>query len=155
MIVPKDINSGPPGLWRYTHPVTGVTFGGAFSLGRIVAMVEDYNRANNLEPIVGLPQKITDYMCNEVPDWCESTEPPTLAQRLASFSQAAVDWAKNGFSNVTHEQFEARKAICLKCHYWKGEMAFGYGGCGKCGCSGLKLFLPTQKCPDGRWGAIQ
>jgi len=154
MMVPKDIHSGPPGLWRYTHPITGVKFGGAFSLGRMVAMVEDYNKANNIDPIVGLYQKIIDYMCEQEPDWCMSTEPPTLAQRLKTFSQAAVDWAANGFKNVPHDVFEARKSICLQCHYWKGEMAFGYGGCGKCGCSGLKLFLPTQKCPDGRWGAI-
>ena len=105
MMVPKDINITPEGMWRYTHPVTGVKFGGAFSINRLMAMVEEYNKANNLEPIVGLYQKIVDYMCKESPGWCESTEPPTLAQRLASFSNAAVEWARNGFSNVTHEQY--------------------------------------------------
>lgn len=154
MMVPKNIDSTPPGMWRFTHPVTGVTFGGAFSITRMMAMVEEYNRANNFDRIDNLYQKIIDYMCENEPDWCESTEPPTFAQRLRSFTQAAVDWAANGFTNVPHEVFESRKSICLKCPYWKGESAFGYGGCGKCGCTALKLFLPTQKCPDGRWGSI-
>ena len=154
MLIPKDINAGPHGLWSFTHPVTGQKFSGAYSIARLTAMIDDYTTANGLDQIVGLTQLIIDQNCERDPDFCYSTEPPTFAQRARSFAQAATDWVSSGFKHVTHEQFEARKEICLKCPYWNGEAAFGYGGCRKCGCSGLKLFLPTQKCPDGRWGTL-
>lgn len=117
-------------------------------------MVRDYNKANNLPDIIGLEQKIIDYICQEEPDYCASTEPPTMAEKARNFSRAMVDWVANGFKVITHEQFEERQSICNQCPYWRGESMLGYGSCAKCGCSGLKLYLPSQSCPDGRWKAI-
>jgi len=154
MKVPRDIKQTPPGTWRYRHPQTGVLFKGGYGIGRIAAMVRDYNSANGLPDIIGLEDKIIEYICQEEPDYCVSTEPPTWAEKAKNFSKAAVDWVASGFVNVTHEQYEERKAICLACPYWRGQDMMGYGACGKCGCSGLKLFLPSQSCPDGRWKAI-
>lgn len=154
MMVPKDSRVTPPGLWRYVHPTTGVKFSGHFSISSLVDAVKKYNKANNLDEIVGLPDLIVAYICQEVPTYCESTEPPTWAEKAMNFASAARDWVSSGFRHVTHEQYEIRKEICLKCPYWAGSMAMGYGGCSKCGCSGLKLFLPSQRCPDGRWSAI-
>ncbi len=151
---PKDINRTPPGLWRYVHPETGYRFHGAHGFARIYAMVIEYTNANKTAPILRLDEKIVDYMCEQEPDWCDDYEPPSLARRAFMFGQAAVNWAIAGFGIVDHAVFEERKAICLACPYWRGEAALGYGACAKCGCSGLKLFVPSQSCPDGRWPSI-
>lgn len=154
MLIPRDIRQTPYNLWRYVHPVSGVKFSGHYSLSSLMSMVLEYNSNNGFPPIENLDQKIIDYICKEDPNYCVSTEPPTLAERARSFAIAASEWVASGFKHVTHEQFEERKSICNKCPYWKGDSAFGYGGCGKCGCSALKLYLPSQKCPDGRWNSI-
>ena len=117
-------------------------------------MVEEYNANNGFPPITDLKQKIIEYICSKDPSFCNNTEPPSFAERAKSFAFAAKEWVESGFKHVTHEQFEERKSICAQCPYWRGDSAFGYGSCGKCGCSGLKLYLPSQKCPDGRWNSI-
>ena len=151
MKVPRVTKQTPPGLWRYRHPQTGRLFSGGYSLSRICAMVREYNQANSLPDIPNLDQEIIAYICNEEPDYCVSTEPPTLAEKAKTFTRAMVEWASYGFPVVDQAVLEERRATCAACPYWRGEEMFGYGACGKCGCSGLKLFLPTQKCPDGRW----
>lgn len=154
MLAPRDVNQTPPNLWRYKHPTTGVVLGYAHSLGRVYAIVKDYCKANDLPDIPNLEREIIQYICHEEPSYCVSTTPPTFAQRAATFMGAARDWVASGFKSITHEQYEERLGICEACPYWKGSAALGLGACGKCGCSGLKLYLPSQVCPDGRWKAI-
>lgn len=151
MMVPKDINQTPPGTWKYTHPTTGTVISGAYSLGRIISMVREYDQANGFETPRDIAQLIVEQTCERSPEYCVNTEPPTYAQRAVSFARAATDWLASGFKSVPHDVFESRKQICLQCPYWRGESMMGYGSCGKCGCSALKLFLPNQKCPDNRW----
>ena len=154
MVTPRNISQTPPGMWRYVHPTTGRLFSGAYSIARIMAMVDEYNRSNGLPAIVGLHQKIIEYICEQEPEYCISDKPPTPMQKARNFAQAAAQWVSSGFKHVTQVQFESRKAICESCPYWVNEMTFGYGGCKACGCSGLKLFLPSQRCPKGKWESV-
>lgn len=155
MLTPRDINHTPPNMWRYRHPTTGYLIEGAYSMSRLYAMVKDYCKANNLPDIPNLERELVAYICNAEPTYCESTEPPSYAQRAKTFARAMTDWMAGGLKSVTHEQYEQRLEICKICPYWRGQGALGFGSCGKCGCSGLKLYLPTQACPDGRWNAIK
>ena len=155
MVAPKDINQTPPGLWRWVHPQSGYKFGGAHGLGRLLVMIREYNQANGYTDPLKLDHLVIQYMCEQEPDWCVSSEPPTLKQRAQSFARAAVDWVSSGFKVVPNEEYERRLEICHGCHYFRGVNITGFGACAKCGCSGLKLFLPTQSCPDNppRWKA--
>lgn len=156
MLTPKNFSNTPNGMWRFKHPDTGQLIGGGFSLGRCIAMVNDYCKANGLPPVPQLEKKIIEYICSEEPNYCVDSEPPTLLQRAKTFSQAAVDWVANGMPVVTHEQYEKRLSICQDCHYWLGQSAVGLGSCRKCGCSGLKLYMSTSVCPDNppRWNKV-
>lgn len=83
------------------------------------------------------------------------TTPPiplTPFELAKSLGSALINWAKAGFRVVSDETFNQRHAICTGCDYWMGDGAsIGLCKCGKCGCSGLKLFLPTEKCPIRKW----
>lgn len=54
---------------------------------------------------------------------------------------------------VADEVLEERRDICMGCEF-NGERTNGGIRCMKCGCSGLKLELATEACPDDppRWG---
>lgn len=153
MIVPKNINLTPHGTWKYTHPISGKVITGEYSFGGIVGAVRQYDKANGYETPKDIAQLIIEQVCANQPDYCTNTEPPTYSERAKSFARAATDWLSSGFKSVPHDVFETRKKICMDCPYWRGESMLGYGSCGKCGCSALKLFLPNQKCPDNRWNS--
>lgn len=155
MIVPRNPEQTPPGMWRYKHPETGYQIGGAFSLGRLIAMVNDYTDSNHLSRIDGLPAKIVAYICEQEPDYCHSTEPPTLAERAVRFTKAMAEWISNGAPVVPFEVFDQRLKICESCYWWRGNTGYGKIGCGKCGCSGKKLWFATESCPDNpkKWEA--
>jgi len=78
---------------------------------------------------------------------------PTGAALAANFNKAMLGWAKAGFKVVKREVYEHRQAICSACEFWRPDARLGTGMCIKCGCSGVKLWLATSKCPDqpARW----
>lgn len=57
----------------------------------------------------------------------------------------------NGRFIAKREDVDQRKAICSLCVHWDERGFHGWGKCRKCGCSALKLYLATEKCPIGRW----
>ena len=70
---------------------------------------------------------------------------PTLTDLLANFTGAMARWASSGFPLVTKETFDARFATCSACEHWAGKT------CRKCGCTKLKLWLATERCPLDKW----
>lgn len=98
-------------------------------------------------------QKAAAKAGNEPVEWLRSTEPPTLAEKLTRFARAAKSWAKSGFSVVSDEEFLFRQNQCETCKWWRGSASFGLGNCGKCGCTGIKLYWATEQCPldPPRW----
>jgi hypothetical protein len=78
---------------------------------------------------------------------------PSTAELAANFAGAMSTWAQAGFKVVEREVYEKRNAICSACEYWLPHGHLGLGKCRKCGCSRVKLWLATSKCPDSppRW----
>lgn len=150
-------NQVPPGgNFKYVQPETGMEFLGQ-TPGVIIMKVRQHRIANNI-PVRHMEQEITDQFCARQPDWCEDVDPesgkPTAREMAGRFARAMMDWARGGFKVVERGRYQARKDICEGCQYWRGDGAMiGTGRCGKCGCSGLKLFLATERCPDGKWEA--
>ncbi len=80
---------------------------------------------------------------------------PTIAGMLANFAAATARWAKAGLPVVADDQFKQRLNLCRNCPkgYWQETARFGLGKCASpgCGCTKLKLWLATEKCPLGVW----
>jgi hypothetical protein len=62
-------------------------------------------------------------------------------------------WAKAGFPVASQETLKHRARACRACPHWSDEARGGLGKCHHhaCGCTRLKWWLQTEKCPDGRW----
>lgn len=75
-----------------------------------------------------------------------------LAGRLAA---ALEHWAARGFPVVSAAEAGRRRSICGSCPYWDERGFSGLGRCRHrgCGCSGVKLYLASERCPDDppRW----
>jgi len=78
---------------------------------------------------------------------------PTAAELAANFSSALARWSAAGFPVVSRETYEARAAVCEPCEFWDGAARLGLGKCRhkKCGCTKMKRWLATEKCPLGKW----
>ncbi len=81
------------------------------------------------------------------------TSEPTLADLATNFTGAVARWAGQGFPTVPAEQYVARAAVCEACEFWDGTARLGLGKCNApgCGCTKLKRWLATEKCPLGKW----
>ncbi len=80
-----------------------------------------------------------------------------IIDKAKNFGTAMTNWAiADEFSKVTDEQHEYRKSICTACPHWDSEAFLGTGKCNKCGCSGLKLYIPSSRCPldPPKWSII-
>ena len=75
---------------------------------------------------------------------------PTISEMSKSLASSMVGWAKAGFALASDEVKDERLSICRGCEFWKEGK---YGRCMKCGCSGIKLWLASEKCPIGKWDA--
>lgn len=155
-VIIKPNQVPPGGNFKYTQPETGMEFLGQ-TPGVVFKKVRDHRIANNI-PVRHMEQQITDQFCERQPDWCEDIDPatgqPTPLEMAERFARSMVDWARAGFRTLEKERYQARRNICEGCQQWRGDGAMlGTGRCGACGCSGLKLFLATQRCPEGKWEA--
>lgn len=166
MIEPANPNEVPPGGWRWLHPETGHTIA-AGNCDELLRGVRTFLSNNNFPIQRELGQQILrdldeaiqeDMHKRGLPPYplLKTTEKPTITQMARMFAYAAGQWAASGFRHVSQEVYQARLESCEGCYHWQGESAFGYGRCGKCGCSGLKLFMATTRCPlePPRWSAV-
>jgi hypothetical protein len=78
---------------------------------------------------------------------------PTLAELAANFTGAMDRWATAGFPTVSAETYATRSAACEACEHWDGSARLGLGKCNApgCGCTKLKRWLSTERCPLQRW----
>lgn len=81
---------------------------------------------------------------------------PTLAELAGNFAEAMQRWSAAGFPTVTRADFDARSAVCEPCEYWDGAARLGLGRCNVpgCGCTKLKRWLASEKCPKDKWPAL-
>lgn len=78
---------------------------------------------------------------------------PTVVELLENFSKATVKFLKSGMPVVDEAVCKARLKICGECEHWDGKARFGLGKCAhvKCGCTKLKHWMASEKCPIGKW----
>lgn len=86
---------------------------------------------------------------------------PNLGDLIENFAAASVrvrDRATRfGLRSVlvNKEAFDLRLATCRRCplHHWDEDARLGLGKCKheKCGCTKLKLWLASERCPAGFW----
>jgi len=141
----------PGGNYRYVVPESGMEFLGQ-TPGVVLVKVRAHCEANNY-PLRHLEQRITDQFCERHPELCEDVDEatglPSLVEMAKRFTLAMASWASSGFRIVSQEQFQERRNTCLTCNHWRGDGTnVAMGRCGKCGCSGLKLFAASEECPD-------
>jgi len=85
-------------------------------------------------------------------------EMPSVVERMkhaAGAGTRVVHALANGEEIVVEaDEVERRRQICEVCEWWKAEAYLGAGGCAHadCGCTGLKAWLATERCPVGKWG---
>lgn len=78
---------------------------------------------------------------------------PTASELAANFGSALAKWSVAGFPVVSREIYEARASACAPCEFWNATARLGLGKCThkKCGCTKMKRWLVTEKCPLGKW----
>ena len=78
---------------------------------------------------------------------------PTPADIVSNFVQATSKWALAGFPITEKKTYEYRSSFCSSCELWDAKARFGLGKCNskKCGCTSVKLWIATEKCPIGKW----
>jgi hypothetical protein len=153
----KGLNTVPPGGWFWVCPDTGRRIEGP-SLGVLKARIEDFWVANKIKMRPGLPQEIVDQLCARAPEVCGSTEPPTFADRVRSFSRAVTGFSQGGVGVAAPEVIAEREAACHACELYRGDRGLGFVSCGKCGCTSIKLWIPSEVCPHpagSRWTKSQ
>ena len=83
----------------------------------------------------------------------DALAPPTVVGLVKNFTKAAGVWAAAGFPVVSKGVFTARLTICRTCSLWDEDGYAGAGRCrhGSCGCTKLKHWVKTEKCPLELW----
>lgn len=85
----------------------------------------------------------------------EPPELPTLDVLARNFWRAVGWWIVNGMPVTWPWQFRARLRQCQtnQCGDWMGDRVIAR--CAACGCTGLKLWLASERCPKGFWKAVR
>lgn len=83
----------------------------------------------------------------------ECVSPPTILELLHNFEDAVFRWIGHGMPVVTRDVFDSRLMVCRECKLWEEKAYSGLGRCShnKCGCTIIKHWLGTEKCPLDKW----
>lgn len=81
-------------------------------------------------------------------------EMPSLGEMAKNFTRSVAWWLINGVPVTRRRDFHARLRQCEgnECGQWLGDRRIAR--CAACGCAGVKLWLASEKCPNGYWGAV-
>ena len=156
MTIQHRNNVPPGGGWVYIQPESGMAFKHP-DLMRVKAMVKAHRLANNYPIGTNFEKEIEDAICTSNPELCTDATPLselTFLQRVSKFAVASITWVASGFKVVNASQYNDRLNICQSCDRWQGEKVFGLGVCGSCGCTGIKLYAASEKCPLNKWGKL-
>jgi hypothetical protein len=75
---------------------------------------------------------------------------------LTSLAGSLQNWVKGGFQTTSDAALNKRLEICQGCDFWDAQGFSHTGRCKKCGCSTwAKLRLATERCPIGKWEAVE
>lgn len=156
MVSFRNPSIDPPGGWFFVHPETQTKIY-ASSFQNLVTKTKAWMETNHFPVPRELNQVIAQQVCDRVPGFCISSEPPTVADMAREFAQASAHWIKQKAPVVSNEVFQERLSTCKACELFGGVRVFGLTACGRCGCTSLKLYMKTTSCPlpEPRWKAIQ
>lgn len=145
------------GAFVYRHPDTGAEFR-HHTVPHLFEMARKHAQAN------GLAFNQDDFIknvCSNTPGGiCHETDEhgnPSWYQMAVSAADALGDTVMRAATlrQITADKdiIQMRQGICESCPEWTGVLGGTLlsGGCKLCGCSGIKLALPGQKCPKGLW----
>ena len=159
-LTPKEPGLVPPGgVFKYHQRETDQWFQHAH-LQTLIGLVRQHRDANGLPVGSRFAQEIENFACEQLGDFCgEKKDDWSMnpVARAARFAKALWEWAKGGMPVVTTEVLDARRLKCQgddstpPCKQWRGDRGFLQAACGKCGCTAVKQYLATEKCPLGRW----
>lgn len=74
---------------------------------------------------------------------------PPFAEMVGNFTTSMAAWVTAGFPVVSNDTFTDRLETCGKCESWDRSGTFPR--CSRCGCTQLKLWLKTERCPASKW----
>jgi hypothetical protein len=159
MLRVKDTNTVPPGYFRYRDPDSKTLLKAPY-YSTLRKQAREHRLANNLPIGLLWKDEFDAAVCREQPEICYETtaeKDMTAAEKATHFISSMANWVKSGFAVLPQVEYEARRAICRgtdgheRCPQWRGENKKKFIACGKCGCTKLKLFLPHEHCPLGKW----
>lgn len=81
----------------------------------------------------------------------EEYREPTTTELIGNFTAASVRWVLSGFALVNQQTLEARVKACDECEYWDGQARLGLGKCRLCGCTKVKHWWASERCPKNKW----
>jgi hypothetical protein len=82
---------------------------------------------------------------------------PSIKDMVRNLASALKVWASAGFPVLSEAEARARGVVCAgnetrpKCDFWRPEARGGMGKCMICGCTSIKWWLSTAKCPKAKW----
>ena len=148
----------PDDGWEYSHPYRGM----------VEREARKHRMEKGLEIVVDWERWIEERICEATPQAClevaevEGIDEPQRWGKLAlQFAKAMFTWGAQGFKVMGWGAFRLRLEQCQghegkgikRCGYYRASPGgIGFARCGKCGCTRVKLFLWTEKCPIGKWG---
>jgi hypothetical protein len=76
-------------------------------------------------------------------------------ERIFQFKNSAFNFLRHGAPTTPPEALATREATCKACPEWDATALNNTGRCRKCGCSTwAKLRMATERCPIGKWEAV-
>lgn len=95
--------------------------------------------------------------CNQLLQSKPMPAEPSMKDMAVNLVSALGAWAAAGFPVLSAEDARARGEQCSgsetkpKCAHWQPDARGGFGKCTLCGCTNLKWWLATAKCPRQKW----
>lgn len=80
-------------------------------------------------------------------------EPVRIRTKIQAAGVALRSWRQAGFPILDRAGRKARGGACAACDFWHPLGNLGLGECRapSCGCTRLKRWVATEKCPEGKW----
>lgn len=150
----RDNAAGAPGgTWLWKCPETNLLVKHTNIQGLRKAVLA-YLRANNFPVSSQFEESFEQNICEQLPGACIDWSPPSVVDKMTSAGKALWQIVRRGNKLVVTEEVLAyRRQQCEQCNFYGGSTSPIKVACKKCGCSGLKLWLQSSRCPheNPRW----
>lgn len=127
------------------------------SLGRSIGFTEEVMKLSKVDA-ESISIDVNDWqrLSKEYRVQTSNIVEPSITELSTNFAGAMLRWTKAGFKTSNLPTYKIRYAACLCCDYWDGSARMGLGKCNApgCGCTKIKLWLASEKCPIGKWPSL-